>query len=57
MLGRFKRTLRGGCMIKEEERANIRCKCRKLWGVRLFQQNKVCKRCKTQVKARGVNNE
>ena len=40
-------------MDKKEERENIRCKCGKFWGITLFQQNKVCKRCKTQVKARG----
>jgi len=41
----------------KEEKANIRCKCRNLWGLDLFRSKKVCKRCKTQVKARGELNE
>ena len=44
-------------MTGEQERANIRCKCGKLWGIGLFQKNRVCKRCKTKVKARGEQNE
>lgn len=36
---------------------HIRCKCRKLWGIRLFRNKAVCKRCKTEVKARGLTNE
>ena len=44
-------------MNLEQEKTNIRCKCRKLWGIRLFQTKAVCKRCKTQVKARGEKNE
>ena len=43
-------------MNLRQEKENIRCKCGKFWGVRLFQQNKACKRCRTQVKARGEQN-
>lgn len=31
----------------------IRCKCGKYWGMKFFRQNKVCRRCKTEVIARG----
>jgi hypothetical protein len=41
----------------EKERANIRCKCGKFWGINLFQRKKTCNRCKTIVKARGERNE
>ena len=44
-------------MNLKQEKENIRCKCRKLWGINLFQAKAICKRCKTQVKARGEKNE
>ena len=31
---------------------HIRCKCRKYWGMRNHKRN--CKRCKTEVIARGA---
>tara|TARA_R100000458_G_C8118856_1_gene138595 strand:+ start:16 stop:156 length:141 start_codon:yes stop_codon:yes gene_type:complete len=36
---------------------HIRCKCGKYYGIRFFRQQKVCKRCKTIVIARGEKNE
>ena len=32
---------------------HIRCECGKYWGINLFRQKRVCKRCKTAVIARG----
>jgi hypothetical protein len=36
---------------------HIRCECGKFYGIRLFRQSKICKRCKTNVIARGEKNE
>ena len=44
-------------MNKEQEKKNIRCKCRKLWGLNMFQAKAVCERCRTIVRARGELNE
>jgi len=41
---------------KEEDiklQKQIRCKCGKYWGLKFFRLQKVCKRCKTKVIARG----
>ena len=35
---------------------HIRCKCGRYYGIRLFRENKKCKRCKTSVIARGEYN-
>ena len=34
---------------------HIRCNCGKIWGMR--SHKRICKRCKTEVIARGVQNE
>ena len=44
-------------MNEYEEKVNIRCKCRKMWGLESFRKKTICKRCKTIVKARGELNE
>jgi uncharacterized paraquat-inducible protein A len=36
---------------------HIRCNCGKEYGVLKFRQNAKCKRCKTEVVARGLKNE
>ena len=41
-------------MNDKELQSHIRCKCGKLWGMRNFKRN--CKRCKTEVIARGEKN-
>ena len=34
---------------------HIRCNCGKIWGMR--SHKRICKRCKTEVIARGIKNE
>ena len=39
--------------LKIKKEKEIRCKCGKQWGVEKFRAQTTCRRCKTEVIARG----